>query len=117
MPYTVGLVIVGATLALLYKPLQLEVEPALILGIFVPPLIFEAAFHLPVDELRRNLRAISALAIGGVLLSTFLVGGIVHYGAGIAMANAIIFAVLRIWTKTSGSCTRQHLGESLVPMK
>jgi CPA1 family monovalent cation:H+ antiporter len=94
MPYTVGLVIVGATLALLYKPLQLEVEPDLILGIFVPPLIFEAAFHLPIDELRRNLGAISALAIGGVLFTTFLVGGIVHYGAGIAMANAIIFGAI-----------------------
>jgi CPA1 family monovalent cation:H+ antiporter len=94
MPYTVGLVIVGATLTLLYKPLQLEVEPDLILGIFVPPLIFEAAFHLPIDELRRNLGSISALAIGGVLLTTFLVGGIVHYGTGIAMANAIIFGAI-----------------------
>ena len=75
MPYTVGLVIVGAGLAILYQPFHIEVEPDLILGIFVPPLIFEAAFHLPVNELRRNLIPILALAIGGVLLTTFLVGG------------------------------------------
>lgn len=91
MPYTVGLVIVGAGLAILYQPFHIEVEPDLILGIFVPPLIFEAAFHLPVNELRRNLFSILALAIGGVLLTTFLVGGIVHLGGGLLMANAIIF--------------------------
>ena len=91
MPYTVGLVIVGAGLAILYQPFHIEVEPDLILGIFVPPLIFEAAFHLPVNELRRNLIPILALAIGGVLLTTFLVGGIVHLGGGLLMANAIVF--------------------------
>ena len=91
MPYTVGLVIVGSGLAILYQPFHIEVEPELILGIFVPPLIFEAAFHLPVNELRRNLFPILALAIGGVLLTTFLVGGIVHLGGGLLMANAIVF--------------------------
>jgi monovalent cation:H+ antiporter, CPA1 family len=91
MPYTVGLVIVGSGLAILYQPFHIEVEPELILGIFVPPLIFEAAFHLPVNELRRNLFPILTLAIGGVLLTTFLVGGIVHFGGGLLLANAIVF--------------------------
>jgi len=91
MPYTVGLVVVGAGLAILYQQFHLEVEPDLILGIFVPPLIFEAAFHLPINELRRNLLPILTLAIVGVLLTTFLVGGIVHFGAGLLLANAIIF--------------------------
>jgi CPA1 family monovalent cation:H+ antiporter len=91
MPYTVGLVIVGTALAILYQQFPFEVAPELILGIFVPPLIFEAAFHLPMSELRRNAVPVLVLAIIGVLLTTFLVGGIVHYGAGIAVANAIIF--------------------------
>jgi monovalent cation:H+ antiporter, CPA1 family len=91
MPYTVGLVIVGTALAVLYQQFHFEVAPELILGIFVPPLIFEAAFHLPMGELRRNIVPILGLAIVGVLLTTFLVGGIVHLGAGMAMTNAIIF--------------------------
>lgn len=91
MPYTVGLVIVGTALAILYQQFHFEVAPELILGIFVPPLIFEAAFHLPVGELRRNAVPVLTLAIVGVLLTTFLVGGIVHFGGGIAIANAIIF--------------------------
>lgn len=91
MPYTVGLVVVGTALAILYQPFQFEVDPDLILGIFVPPLIFEAAFHLPIHELRRNLTPILTLAIVGVLMTTFLVGGIVHFGANILMAHAIVF--------------------------
>ncbi len=91
MPYTVGLVIVGAVLAVLYQQFNFEVEPELILGIFVPPLIFEAAFHLPTNELRRNIVPILALAVVGVLLTTFLAGGVVHLGAGIALANALVF--------------------------
>ena len=94
MPYTVGLVAVGTALAVLYQQFQIEIEPDLILGIFVPPLIFEAAFHLPLGELRRNIVQILILAIVGVLLTTFLVGGIVYLGAGIALANAIIFGAI-----------------------
>jgi len=91
MPYTVGLVTVGAALAILIKGLDVELDSDLILGIFVPPLIFEAAFHLPFDDLKRNISAISVLAIAGVLLTTILVGGIVAYGSGMPIAYAIIF--------------------------
>jgi CPA1 family monovalent cation:H+ antiporter len=94
MPYTVGLVAVGTALAVLYQQFHIEIEPDLILGIFVPPLIFEAAFHLPLGELRRNSVQILTLAIIGVLLTTFLVGGIVYLGAGIALANAILFGAI-----------------------
>ena len=91
MPYTVGLVIVGAALAILFKELHVDLNPDIILGIFVPPLVFEAAFHLPIPDLRRNIFAILVLAIAGVLLTTFLVGGIVAYGAGMPIGYAIIF--------------------------
>ncbi|MGE5251137.1 MAG: Na+/H+ antiporter [Bacteroidota bacterium] len=91
MPYTVGLVVVGAILAIVYQQLDFEIAPQLILGIFVPPLIFEAAFHLPVRELRRNLTPIATLAVVGVLLTTLMVGLIIYLGAGIAVHFAIVF--------------------------
>jgi CPA1 family monovalent cation:H+ antiporter len=91
MPYTVGLVIVGAALAIIFQGLHVDLAPELILGIFVPPLIFEAAFHLPIVDLRRNIGPILILTTIGVLLTTFLVGGIVAYGAGIPLEYAIIF--------------------------
>jgi CPA1 family monovalent cation:H+ antiporter len=91
MPYTVGLVIVGVVLAVLFRPYDFSISPQLILGIFVPPLIFEAAFHLPYRDLRHNLGPILTLAVPGVLLTTLLVGVIVHLGAGLPLAYAIVF--------------------------
>src|SRR5687768_17267190 len=90
----VGLVAVGTALAVLYQQLPIEIAPEIIMGIFVPPLIFEAAFHLPLGELRRNIIQILTLAIVGVLMTTFLVGGIVYLGAGITLAYAIIFGAI-----------------------
>ena len=56
MPYTVGLVLVGLGLAVTIfefftdfrelRDLRSLIVPDLILGIMVPPLIFEAAFHI-----------------------------------------------------------------------
>ncbi len=93
VPYTVGLVIVGASLTFLGQ-FRAEIAPELILGILVPPLIFEAAFHLPVQDLRRTLNPILLLAIVGVLLTTFLVGGIVSVGAGLDLRLAILFGAI-----------------------
>jgi len=91
MPYTVGLVVVGAGIAIIFNEMQVHLQSEVILGIFVPPLIFEAAFHLPITDLRRNLRAILILAITGVLLTTFLVGWIVTLGTSLEVGYAILF--------------------------
>jgi len=44
VPYTVALVVVGLFISL-QQPLDIRLTPELILTIFVPPLVFEAAFH------------------------------------------------------------------------
>ena len=54
IPYTVALVVVGL-LVTTQSNVNFELTPELILALFVPPLVFEAAFHLNFAELRRNL--------------------------------------------------------------
>jgi CPA1 family monovalent cation:H+ antiporter len=71
-----------------------EISPEVILGILVPPLIFEAAYHLHWHELRRNLGTIMALAIPGVVMTTLLVGLVVSFGTGIAFSLALVFGAL-----------------------
>ena len=65
MPYTVGLVIVGLALAFFgpldalgisVEELRTYLSAELILSIFVPPLVFEAAFHINFKELTKNLK-------------------------------------------------------------
>ncbi len=93
MPYTVGLVIVGLGLAISIQ-VELELTSDLILGLLIPPLVFEAAYHLNFTDLQRNLKPILFLAIPGVLVTTFLVGGVVSIGAGFPLPIALLIGAL-----------------------
>ncbi|MBU0511678.1 MAG: Na+/H+ antiporter [Chloroflexi bacterium] len=93
VPYTVGLVLIGLALSLRGK-MNIEVPPELFLGLLVPPLIFEAAFHLSINDLRRDMAPILMLAIPGVLITTFLVGAVITWGTGIPFPLALVFGAL-----------------------
>jgi CPA1 family monovalent cation:H+ antiporter len=93
LPYTVALVLAGLALSL-RSGLNIELTPNLILSLFLPPLVFEAAFHLNLDELRANLTTIVLLALPGVILNMFLVGGVMTFGAGMSVSLALVFGAL-----------------------
>jgi monovalent cation:H+ antiporter, CPA1 family len=93
VPYTVALVVVGLLLTNL-SPLNLELTPELILGLFVPPLVFEAAFHLNFSELRRNLATILVLAVPGVLITMLIVGAVLSFGTSLNLLSAMVFGAL-----------------------
>ena len=93
VPYTVALVIVGLLITF-QSPLEIELTPELILSLFVPPLIFEAAFHIDFHHLRRNLLPILSLAVFGVLLTTFMVGAIVALGIKLSWTTGFVFGAL-----------------------
>lgn len=93
IPYTVALVLAGLALSF-RSPLGIELTPELILSLFIPPLIFDAAFHLDLTKLRKNFSTIAILAVPGVILTMALVGGIVHWGAGLSIGSALVFGAL-----------------------
>lgn len=93
IPYTVALVVVGLLITF-QKPLEISLTPELILSLFIPPLVFEAAFHLEFKSLRENWLPIVGLAIPGVLLTTFVVGAIVSWGVGISLSSGLVFGAL-----------------------
>jgi CPA1 family monovalent cation:H+ antiporter len=95
IPYTIAMVLVGLGASILHFGSDLhfavELEPELILLIFLPGLLFEASYHIDLSLLRPNLRAILLLAIPGVLISTTVVGLIVGVGLGLTLATALLF--------------------------
>ena len=93
MPYTLGLVLIGLALAI-FAEVEVPITGELILGVLVPPLIFEAAFHIRWDDLKRDLILILTMAVVGVVLATAVVGGIVYYGLGMALPAALVFGAL-----------------------
>jgi CPA1 family monovalent cation:H+ antiporter len=93
VPYTVALVLAGFALSL-SADVEVEFSPNIFLLLFLPPLLFEAAFHLNVHDLRRNFWTIALLAVPGVVLNTLMVGGVVAWGAGLSIGISLVFGAL-----------------------
>jgi CPA1 family monovalent cation:H+ antiporter len=93
VPYTVGLVLIGLALSLRGQA-DIEFPPELFLALLVPPLVFEAAFHLNIRDLQYDLAPILALAIPGVLITTGLVGLVVALGTGSPLSLTLVFGAL-----------------------
>ncbi|MEZ4595569.1 MAG: cation:proton antiporter [Chloroflexota bacterium] len=72
-PWPVLLVITGLGLTLLPQFGHVDVSPDLVLSVFLPPLLFAAAWDTPVHDFRRYQRAIILLSVGLVLFTTVVV--------------------------------------------
>lgn len=94
VPYSVGLVATGIMLALFSIQLNITLTKELIFTTLLPPLIFEAAFFLHWQELRRDFWVITTLASIGVMLSAAVTAAGMHYLAGWQWIGALIFGVL-----------------------
>ena len=117
IPYTVGLVLMGLAMAL-FAPAILTGEtgeafkqfldishnpliPKIILGLLVPPLVFEAAYHIRFEDLRKDFWMIVLFAVPGVVITTLLVGGVISWGStftqmeiSISLPVAMVFGAL-----------------------
>jgi CPA1 family monovalent cation:H+ antiporter len=78
IPYPIVLVIGGLVMGFLPGLPEVELAPELVLAIFLPPLLYSAAFFANLRELRNDARAISLLAIGLVLATMCVVAVVAH---------------------------------------
>lgn len=91
IPYTLLLVIVGLGLAFVDVRL-VTLSPELILFIFLPPLLFEAAWNLKWAELKRDLVPICLYAVFGVLIAIAGVAIALNQFVGISLTTALLIA-------------------------
>ena len=82
IPYTVALVLAGLLLGALHWFPAPALTQDLLFGLFLPGLIFEAAFQIDWREFRANLLTITSLAVPGVIASTALVAWTLTLVAG-----------------------------------
>lgn len=78
IPYPILLVIGGGALAFIPEADTINLDPELVLVIFLPPLLYAAAFFGSLRDLQANIRPISLLAIGLVIFTTVGVALIAH---------------------------------------
>ena len=78
IPYPIVLVVGGLLLGFVPGLSKIQLAPDLVLVIFLPPLLYSAAFFANLHELRAHARAISMLAIGLVLATMCAVAVVAH---------------------------------------
>jgi len=97
LPYTVALVvaglIVGGLATMLGVP-AIEVTPELVLIALLPGLVFEAAYRLRLEELRRWLGGLVLLAVPGVLISAAVVAVVLNLMTGLRADLAFLVGAM-----------------------
>ena len=78
VPYPIMLVLGGSLVGFAPGVPEIELEPELVLLIFLPPLLFNAAYFSSLRDLRAGARPITLMAVGLVLLTTVLVALAAH---------------------------------------
>lgn len=101
LPYTVALVLAGLLLGALHAFEPPELTKEILFAVVLPGLLFEAGFHLDFRDFRRDVWAIVALAVPGVIaaigvtaLILTLVAGSLELEAGFAWAHALVFGAV-----------------------
>jgi Na+/H+ antiporter len=78
VPYVILLVLAGLGLGLLPGLPDPALDPDLVLVIFLPPLLYQAAFFADLRDLRSNLRPLTLMSVGLVLLTAVVVAAVAH---------------------------------------
>src|ERR1700761_4322675 len=79
IPVPVLLLLVGIGIGFVPSLPDIELNPEIIMLLFLPPLLYDAAFNISFKEFRTNLNTISTLAIGLVFLTTAGIAAAGHY--------------------------------------
>ena len=113
VPYAIVLVLAGALLSLLPGLPTVELNPDLILFLFLPPLVYSSAWQISWREFRASLRPILLLAIGLVLFTTAGVAVVAHVLLGLPWPIAFVLgAVLSPTDAVAASAIAKRMGLS-----
>jgi monovalent cation:H+ antiporter, CPA1 family len=99
IPYVTGLVFAGLAIAS-FLPGKTGLNPALILNLFLPILLFESAINTDISRLRSTLKPITMLAGPGVLVCCGVTAIALKYSLGLDWIAALLLGILLAITDT-----------------
>jgi len=101
VPYTVALVVAGLGLGAAHAFAPPHLTKELLFAVFLPGLLFEAAFHLHFDKFWENRLAVFSLAVPGVAAATVLTAALLtpsadalHFVEGFSFQQGLVFGAL-----------------------
>ena len=112
-PAPFALVIAGLGVGVLPGVPVIELDPDLVLLLFLPPLLYAAALSTAFADFRQNLRPIALLSIGLVLVTAGVVGVVAHFVVP-NLPYAAAFALGAIVGGYGGSGIARKIGQQNV---
>jgi CPA1 family monovalent cation:H+ antiporter len=94
VPYPIALVLGGLALGFVPGIGSVTLNPDLVLLIFLPPLLYGAAFFSNPRELKNNIRPIGWLAVGLVFATTGAVAVVAHELVGLSWGVAFVLGAV-----------------------
>jgi Na+/H+ antiporter len=94
VPYPITLVVGGSGIGFIPGVPSVELEPELVLLIFLPPLLYGAAFFTSLRDLRRNARPIALLAIPLVGVTMTAVAVVAHEVIGLGWGESFVLGAI-----------------------
>src|SRR3954449_9863524 len=96
IPYPIVLVVGGALFGFVPGMPEVHLDPEVVLVIFLPPLLYGAAFFANLNDMRSNLRGLTLSSVGLVLLTMAAVAVVAHeliegmpWGAAFALGAVV----------------------------
>ncbi len=94
LPYTLVLVIVGLVIGVSPLLPGLQLNPNVVLFLFLPALLFEGAWNVDVKLLLANWLSIVLLAVPGLLLSVLVVAALLHWTLGLSWLLVLLLGAM-----------------------
>jgi Na+/H+ antiporter len=94
VPYPITLVLGGCVIGFVPGIPEVELDPDLVLLIFLPPLLYGAAFFTSLRDLRANARPIALLSIGLVLATMGTVAIVAHEVIGLGWGESFVLGAV-----------------------
>lgn len=94
VPYPILVLAGGVALGFVPGMPTVRIAPDVVLLVLLPPLLYSAAFFLPLGELRANLRPIGVLAVVVVALTMAAVAVVAHLALGLAWPVAFVLGAI-----------------------
>jgi len=79
LPYPIILIIAGIAIGFIPQLPDIEINPEIIFLIFLPPLLYDAAFNISFQEFKTNINTIATLSITLVFLTATAIAVAAHY--------------------------------------
>jgi len=79
IPVPMLLLVVGILIGFIPAMPEIEMNPEIIMLLFLPPLLYDAAFNISFQDFKTNMNTIGTLAIGLVFITTAGIAVLAHY--------------------------------------